>query len=459
MDTRESEPQAREPQGVTVAYTLHKHIEQTEQRIQGVKAEISKTHLAERLAFIGTTLVYFIFIWSLYINDVWGFATWLEANKSEVFALCVLSVLGVTMPIAMAYIKSIAYHHLALYEVGQGRLYAIVFFLMFAGMVYEAISSSGQQQHIAHTGAESSKTFQAVMGTQSAIGVNNGLITDIAKAEAKLSQCRERLARGKEKHCNGAQANVNSLKQSLNSSNQLALAANTQAIQAKAKVASEMKEENFKPVYKFARDVFNVTISTGVVMVAVMVSIIFEISHGLLVLFMSQKDRYLKGLESQLIAMQAQYLDGTGKVHDSADFTDGSILDMNDLRESGEIKKNGVGFMADIKPVTAYQPVQPAYQSHDVPRAQSTLFGFGLASAHGRQVPSVHAGYSGLSALALLDKKALAKSKPYGAQAECPTCGTIFTKLNVGQIFCCKDHKHQFNQLLQQAGKVHQPRR
>ena len=448
MDTRESEP-AREPQGVTVAYTLHKHIEQTEQRIQGVKAEISKTHLAERLAFIGTTLVYFIFIWSLYINDLWGFATWLEANKSEVFALCVLSVLGVTMPIAMAYIKSIAYHHLALYEVGQGRLYAIVFFLMFAGMVYEAISSSGQQQHIAHTGAESSKTFQAVMGTQSAIGVNNGLITDIAKAEAKLSQCKERLARGKEKHCNGAQANVNSLKQSLNSSNQLALAANTQAIEAKAKAASDMKEENFKPVYKFARDVFNVTISTGVVMVAVMVSIIFEISHGLLVLFMSQKDRYLKGLEAQLIAMQAQYLDGTGKVHDSEDFADGSILDMNDLRESGEIKKNGVGFMADIKPVTAYQPVQPAYhQTHDVPRAQSTLFGFGLASAYGRQVPSVHAGYSGLSALALLDKKALAKSRARNQTAECPACGKQYIKHHSGQIFCRVQCKYDFNDKL-----------
>ena len=445
MDARESEPQAREPQGVTVAYTLHKHIEQTEQRIQGVKAEISKTHLAERLAFIGTTLVYFIFIWSLYINDLWGFATWLEANKSEVFALCVLSVLGVTMPIAMAYIKSIAYHHLALYEVGQGRLYAIVFFLMFAGMVYEAISSSGQQQHIAHTGAESSKTFQAVMGTQSAIGVNNGLIADIAKAEAKLSQCRERLARGKEKHCNGAQANVNSLKQSLNSSNQLALAANTQAIQAKAKAASEMKEENFKPVYKFARDVFNVTISTGVVMVAVMVSIIFEISHGLLVLFMSQKDRYLKGLEAQLIAMQAQYLDGTGKVHDSEDFTDGTILDMNDLRETGEVKQNGIGFTANIMPATAYQPARPTYQqSYEPPRAQS----FGIIPDLSRRIPNAAMGYSGLSALALLDKKALAKSRARNQTAECPACGKQYVKHHSGQIFCRVQCKYDFNDKL-----------
>ena len=447
MDTRE-EAKGQEPQGVALAYTLHKNIGQVQEEIQKVKAEVKTAHFAERVAFVGTLVVYFVFIWGLYINDLWGFATWLDANRSEVFALPVFAVLGLSLPLAMAYIKSVAYHHLALYNVGKFTLWFMVLFLMFAGVVYEAISSSGQQQHIAHTSAESSKTFQAVMGTQSAIGVNNGLIADIAKAEAKLSQCRERLARGKEKHCNGAQANVNSLKQSLNSSNQLALAANTGAIQAKAKAASEMKEEAFKPVYKFARDIFGVSISTGVVMVAVMVSIIFEISHGLLVLILSQKNRYLKGLEAQLIAMQAQYLDGTGKVHDSADFTDGSILDMNDLRESGEIKKNGVGFMADIKPVTAYQPVQPAYQSHDVPRAQSTLFGFGLASAHGRQVPSVHAGYSGLSALALLDKKALAKSRARNQTAECPACGKQYVKHNSGQIFCRVQCKHDFNDKL-----------
>ncbi len=445
MDTREQEPQAREPQGVTVAYTLHKHIEKTEQSIVQVTAEISKTHLAERLAFIGTTLVYFIFIWSLYINDLWGFSTWLEANKSEVFALCVLSVLGVTMPIAMAFIKSIAYHHLALYEVGRGKLYLIVFFLMFAGVAYEAISSSGQQQHIAHTGAESSKTFQAVMGTQSAIGVNNGLIADIAKAEAKLSQCRERLARGKEKHCNGAQANVNSLKQSLNSSNQLALAANTQAIEAKAKVASEMKEDNFKPVYKFARDSFGVSISTGVMMVTVTVSIIFEISHGLLVLFMSQKNRCLQGLEAQLIAMQAQYLDGTGKVHDSEDFTDGTILDMNDLRETGEVKQNSIGFHANIMPTTAYQQTRPTYQqSYEPPRAQS----FGIIPDLSRRIPNAAMGYSGLSALALLDKKALAKSRARNQTAECPACGKQYVKHNSGQIFCQPKCKQAFNDKL-----------
>ena len=448
MDTRE-EAKGQEPQGVALAYTLHKNIGQVQEEIQKVKAEVKTAHFAERVAFVGTLVVYFVFIWGLYINDLWGFATWLDANRSEVFALPVFAVLGLSLPLAMAYIKSVAYHHLALYNVGKFTLWFMVLFLMFAGVVYEAISSSGQQQHIAHTSAESSKTFQAVMGTQSAIGVNNGLITDIAKAEAKLSQCRERLARGKEKHCNGAQANVNSLKQSLNSSNQLALAANTQAIQAKAKAASDMKEEAFKPVYKFARDIFGVSISTGVVMVAVMVSIIFEISHGLLVLILSQKNRYLKGLEAQLIAMQAQYLDGTGKVHDSEDFADGSILDMNDLRESGEIKKNGVGFMADIKPVTAYQPVQPAYhQAHDVPRAQSTLFGFGLASAHGRQVPSVHAGYSGLSALALLDKKALAKSRARNQTAECPACGKQYIKHHSGQIFCRVQCKYDFNDKL-----------
>ena len=206
-----------------------------------------------------------------------------------------------------------------------------------------------------------------------------------------------------------------------------------------------MKEENFKPVYKFARDVFNVTISTGVVMVAVMVSIIFEISHGLLVLFMSQKDRYLKGLEAQLIAMQSQYLDGTGKVHDSADFTDGSILDMNDLRETGEVRRNSIGFGADIQPITAYQAARPTYQqSYEPPRAQT----FGIIPDLSRRIPNATAGYSGLSALALLDKKALAKSRARNQTAECPACGKQYVKHNSGQIFCQPKCKQAFNDKL-----------
>ena len=448
---------------VAAVYKLHKTIESTNEKIARVEAEIRKTHLAERFAFIGTLTVYFVFIWSLYINDLWGFATWLEANRHEVFAIPVFAVLGISLPLAMAFIKSIAYHHLALYDLTKAATYAIVAFLMFAGVVYEMISSSGQQQHIANTSAESSKTFQAVMGTGAATIDNSGMAAQLAKAEAKLSQCRARLADGKEKHCDGSQATVDSLKASLQSASAATAQASVAAIQAKAKAASSMKEESFKPVYKFARDVFKVTISTGVVMVAIMVSIIFEISHGLLVLILMQKEKYLAFLKSELIERQADYMAGTGKVHASEDFTDSSILDMDNLRESGEVKRS-IGFHADFgRTATAHHAPMPNLQHNrhtmaEFEQRQKIPFGFAPSASRSPAItpkpmpqPIGKAIYSGLPLAELLARKQAAKDKKFGEMAICPACGTHFQKTNCGQVFCVKEHKNLFDSLVRQA--------
>ena len=221
-----------------------------------------------------------------------------------------------------------------------------------------------------------------------------------------------------------------------------------------------MKEDGFKPVYKFARDAFKVSISTGVVIVAVVVSIIFEISHGLLVLFLMQKQRYLDYLENTLIDFQARYMTGTGKVHASEDFTDSSVIDMDDLRESGEVRRRGMGFTADIHPSMAYGGIQ--HNRHTIrqfEQARAQGFGF-IPPAASLQQNQRHApyrqqgqAYTGLSALALLDAKQLAKSKAFGEVAHCPACNMPFTKTNVGQIFCSKEHKSLFNQMLRQSQK------
>ncbi len=449
---------------VAGAYKLHKTIESTHEKIQRVQDEIRKTNLAERFAFIGTLLVYFVFIWGLYVNELWGFYTWLEKNLTEVFALPIFAALGITLPLAMAYIKSIAYHHLALYDLKKATTYAIVIFLMIAGMTYEAISSSGQQQHIAHTSAESSKTFQALMGGNVTVGDTSALADKIAKAESKLARCKERLAAGKEKDCAQTTATVESLKSSMATSSEAAVQASTAAIEAKAKAASDMKEDSFKPVYKFARDVFGVTISTGVVMVAVLVSLIFEISHGLLVLFLMQKNRYLEFLKNSLIDQQADYMTGTGKVHALDDFTDTSILDMDKLRESGEIKRNGIGFGADIRPVTAYstQHSRQTMADFEAARAQSRPFGLIPPTASRSQQgapkpvsqPMGKAIYTGLSVAELMNLKLVAKNKKFGEIATCPACGVQFKKTNCGQVFCIKDHKNVFDSLVRKAQNI-----
>ena len=460
MDNETKNEQAPKPDGMAQAYKLHKNIGQIQDKVKRVQDEIKRTHLAAKLAFVGTLVVYFVFIWSLYIADLWGFATWLRANLSEVVALPVFAVLGVTLPLAMAFIKHVGYDHLAYYDTGKATKYLIVFFMMFSGVVYEAISSSSQQQHIAHTSAESSKTFSAIMNTGASVSDNSKLIADIAKAEAKLAQCEARLREGKEKHCSGSQAAVSSLKAALAAANAASVQASTQAIDAKANAAAKMKEDGFKPVYKFARDAFNVSISTGVVIVAVVVSIIFEISHGLLVVFLMQKQRYLDYLENTLIDFQARYMTGTGKVHASEDFTDSSVIDMDDLRDSGEVRRQGMGFTADIH-ATAYGGIQHNRQAiKDFEQARAQGFGFIPPTAslnpNQRQTPYMQPStepYTRLSALALLDAKQLAKSKAFGEVAHCPACNTPFTKTNVGQIFCSKDHKGLFNQMLRQSQK------
>ena len=457
MDEDQQVATPHDSQDVAGAYRLHKAIEQTHKKIERVRSELSNTHWTEKSAFIGTFLVYFVFIWGLYVSELWGFATWLKANLSETLALPVFAVLGVTLPYSMAKIKSIVYEHIALYDVRLIWAYIIVLFLMLAGVTYEAISSSGQQQHIAHASAEGSKSFQAVMNTDASVGDNGALAAQLAKAESKLAACKVNLAEGKYKDCAQSQAAVESLKTSLQSASSASAQASVAAIEAKAKAAATMKEDGFKPVYKMARDVFGVTISTGVMMVAIVVSLIFEISHALLVLVMRQKENFLTYLESGIIEKQADYLSSTGKVHALDDFTDTSILDMDTLREKGQVQ-NGVGFTATIRPVTAYHAPTHNRQTmadFEAARAQSRPFGFaGAGSAYSQQSTKPKPAaqlYAGLSALALLDKKQLAKSQPYGAVVECPTCGTRFTKTNVGQIFCCKEHKGVFNKMLQEA--------
>lgn len=273
------------------------------------------------------------------------------------------------------------------------------------------------------------------------------------------------------KDCNQSKAAVDSLKASMDSANRASVAANAAAIEAKTKAASQLKEDNFKPVYKFARDIFGTTISTGVVLVAVMVSIIFEISHGLLVLFLSQKEKYLTYLENTLIELQAKYMTGTGKVHDLKDFDDQSVLSMDKLREEGEVKRPA-GFVAlgmnDDLPILHHNhdAVNGFQRSNKVSfgfipnrpsvspvGAQASLNAMGTTST-GRAFTMGKVEYYGRSVGELLDAKLQAKAKKHGEVAICPACGGEFTKTNVGQIFCTKEHKQIYDHLLNRASQA-----
>ncbi len=77
------------------------------------RVEVKTVRFIEWAAFVGTVVVYLAFIGGLYMNDLWGFATWLQVNLSEAYALLVFAVLGVILPLVMSYVKSIIYRYLA----------------------------------------------------------------------------------------------------------------------------------------------------------------------------------------------------------------------------------------------------------------------------------------------------------------------------------------------------------
>jgi hypothetical protein len=173
-----------------------------------------------------------------------------------------------------------------------------------------------------------------------------------------------------------------------------------------------------------------------------------------------QKQRYLDYLENTLIDFQARYMTGTGKVHASEDFTDSYVIDMDDLRDSGEVRRQGMGFTADIH-ATAYGGIQHNRQAiKDFEQARAHGFGFipPTASLHQgqRQAPYVQQGrvYTGLALADLLALKQAAKLKKFGETALCPACGTSFVKTNCGQIFCVKEHKALFDSQVRQATSI-----
>ncbi len=331
---------------ISNAYKQHQQIKELHVEKAEVQKEIHLTNFAYKLAFIGTFIVYFIFVWMMYVSDLWGFTTWLVENLSEFAALIVYAVLAITLPLAMALIKEIGYKHFAKYPNPKTTIVLIVSILAFAGVVYESISSSSQQQHISRNAAENSKTFQALSNTQITVMGTSG--SEISAASQKLARCEEKLKVGKEKHCEGDKARLKALQQAqaANAENQATAAVS--ALEAKTKAMQDLKEDAYKPVFKAIRDSFGVSISTGVMLVTLFVSIIFEISHLLLILFLGQKLKRLEYIKQAIIQTEASYLQATGKTFKLEDFKDSSVLDMDVLRgenpDSYKTTSPGFGF-------------------------------------------------------------------------------------------------------------------
>jgi len=74
---------------ISMAYKQHQHIQLLQEDLAETEREIAFTNRAYNLAFVATFVLYFIFIWMMYVSDLWGFTTWLAENLSEFTALVV----------------------------------------------------------------------------------------------------------------------------------------------------------------------------------------------------------------------------------------------------------------------------------------------------------------------------------------------------------------------------------
>ena len=196
---------------ISTAYKQHQQIITLQNDLAEVLKEIWVTEWAYRLAFVATFVVYFVFVWMMYVSDLWGFTSWLVDNLSEIAALIIYTVLAVTLPLSMAMIKEIGYKHFAKYRNNWAVVGLIVFILAFAGVVYESISSSSQQQHISTSAAEKSKTFEVITNTETGTIQTGSMASLIAEAQKQLARCEEKLKDGREPHCKGDAAKLLSL--------------------------------------------------------------------------------------------------------------------------------------------------------------------------------------------------------------------------------------------------------
>ena len=340
---------------ISIAYEQHQKIQNIHAEIAEVQKEIGQVDFAYKVAFVGTFILYFCFVWAMYISDLWGFTTWLTENISEFAALLIYGVLAIALPLTMALIKELAYRHFSKYPNDKALMILVVFILAAAGVIYESIVSSSQQQHMAFGSAENSASFKVITETTTATTNPDSLAVLIAEAQKQLARCKEKLKAGTEPHCKGDAAKLQGYLDAEKRAMDSAERAGVAAIQAKTDAIQDLKEENHKPVFKSIRDSFGVSINTGIMVVTIFVSTIFEISHLLLILLLAQKQRLLTGLKSSLINAESDYMRSTGKTFKAEDFADNSVLNMDDIREHSPAP---MGFGQPATAQFKYQQVQ-----------------------------------------------------------------------------------------------------
>lgn len=331
------------------AFRLEQQIELTETAIQRMKAQILYTELALKFGLITTWMLYFIFVMGFYVADLWGLTTWLEQNTSEYVAFLIFLSMAILMATTLSIIKHVFYEHIAEFRYGIG----IVVLIAALGVFFELFTASSQQQNIAYSNAEKSESFKTTANTSINLGGNTDHSSRLAYLEGELATAQTYL-KGCKKTCTHYSAKVASLEgqiQSLRNS-QTATQANAAhvavaTLQAKTAALKDIRDDHYKPVFKFVRDNFAVTISTAVVLIATLIAAGFEFSHALLSRILGEKLAALAGLQNQLINQKTNHLENAATPLPSQ-------------------TKNTIGFgIPQVTTALSAEPVRFKYQNAD----------------------------------------------------------------------------------------------
>lgn len=331
------------------AYRLSQQIELSKRAITQMQAQIAYTRLALKFGFITTWLLYFIFVMGFYVADLWGLTTWLETNTSEYIAFLIFLAMALLMSTTLSMIKHVFYEHCAEFRYGL----SIVLLIASLGVFFELFTASSQQQNIAFTNAEKSETFKATANTNLHLGTHTDHSNRLAYLEGELATAQSYLQSCKKtcSHYSAKVANLTSQIQSLRSSQTSAQATATQVatstFKAKTEALKGIREDHYKPVFKFVRDNLVVTISTAVVFITALIAAGFEFSHALLSRILGEKLAALANLQNQLINQEANHLE----------LTDDTAL-INSTPQKAPI---GFG-VPPIATATLFEPVRFKYQ-------------------------------------------------------------------------------------------------
>ncbi|WML87156.1 hypothetical protein [Thiothrix subterranea] len=263
-----------------------------------------KNHQLMQWAKWATFGLYIVAVFMLYVADVWGIGTFIEQKSNDWVALIVFSVIAFTLAFFLASSKEAVYEDIAIhrsegYKLKTSQIIAMGLFLT-SGLLFEAFSTSNNQQHIANSAAENSGMMKEVTGSNVTLSTGSAALTqDLQAAQMRLADCKVRmekaLAKGKTFDCAQSEANVAAVRESMQMANAMANDTNAAALNAKTDAMLKVREHFDKPMFQAIGKATQTDNNTGMLLVIGVLIFVFECQHIMALFAYANALRRIKG--------------------------------------------------------------------------------------------------------------------------------------------------------------------